>query len=103
MPKRFNEADRLCRQHYQYPKRFSFPTAVLLREEEEKRFGKNPWSQGLSANTHVLEKFTEYANQQGYISSRPTLNDLFARSEDKSILPRDEAPQRVGQRVAVSR
>jgi len=99
----FNEADRLCRQRYQYPKRFSFPTAVLLREEEEKRFGKNPWSHGLSANTHVLEKFIEYANQQGYISSRPTLNDLFARSEDKSILARDEAPQRVGQRVAVSR
>jgi 4,5-dihydroxyphthalate decarboxylase len=93
----FNEADRLCRERYQYPKRFSFPTAVLLREEEEKRFGKNPWSHGLSANTHVLEKFVEYAEQQGYISSRPSLSDLFAMPGGTSSSPRSEAPQRAGE------
>lgn len=80
----FNEADRLCRERYQYPKRLSFPTAVLLREEEEKSFGKNPWSHGLSANAHVLEKFVEYAQRQGYIASRPSLDDLFAHSENIS-------------------
>lgn len=83
----FNESDRLCRERYQYPKRFSFPTAVLLREEEEKRFGKNPWSHGLNSNAHVLEKFVEYAQQQGYISSRPGLHDLFAVSENIACLP----------------
>jgi 4,5-dihydroxyphthalate decarboxylase len=83
----FNEADRLCRERYQYPKRFSFPTAVLLREEQEKRFGKNPWNHGLSSNAHVLEKFVEYAEQQGYISSRPTLNDLFPMAETVSTSP----------------
>ena len=77
----FDDADRLCRQRYQYPKRFSFPTAVLLLEEEEQRFGKNPWSHGLDSNRVILEKFVEYAQQQGYISFRPALDDLFVLPE----------------------
>lgn len=77
----FNDADRLCRQRYQYPKRFSFPTAVLFLEEEEQRFGQNPWNHGLDSNRVILEKFIEYAEQQGYISFRPSLNDLFAVPE----------------------
>jgi len=93
----FNEADRLCRERYQYPKRFSFPTAVLLREEQEKRFGKNPWSHGLNSNAHVLEKFVEYAQQQGYISSRPSLNDLFPATETISSLPSTGASQPASQ------
>ena len=44
----FNEADHHCRLEYEYPKRFSFPTAALFLEEEEQRFGKNPWSHGLA-------------------------------------------------------
>ena len=83
----FREADRICRERYQYPKRFSFPTAVLLREEEEARFGADPWVHGLSANTHVLEKFVEYAEQQGYIASRPNLADLFFAAGPSSASP----------------
>ena len=74
----FNEAVRRCKLDYEYPKRFSFPTAVLFLEEEEKRFGKTPWVHGLNPNRKVLEKFVEYANDQGYISSRPALDDIFA-------------------------
>jgi 4,5-dihydroxyphthalate decarboxylase len=77
----FDDADRLCRQRYQYPKRFSFPTAVLFLEEEEQRFGKNPWSHGLNSNRGILEKLIEYAEEQGYISFRPNLDDLFAVPE----------------------
>jgi 4,5-dihydroxyphthalate decarboxylase len=72
----FDDADRLCRQRYQYPKRFSFPTAVLFLEEEQQRFGKNPWSHGLDSNRVVLEKFIEYAEEQEYISFRPMIDDL---------------------------
>ena len=41
----FNEADwggggRRCRLEYEYPKRFSFPTAVLFLEEEEQQLAK---------------------------------------------------------------
>jgi 4,5-dihydroxyphthalate decarboxylase len=77
----FDDADRLCRQKYHYPKRFSFPTAVLFLEEEELRFGKNPWIQGLEPNRVVLEKFVEYAEDQGYISFRPRVDELFAHSQ----------------------
>jgi 4,5-dihydroxyphthalate decarboxylase len=73
----FDEADRLCRHRYQYPKRFSFPTAVLFMEEEEQRFGQSPWRHGLEPNRHILEKFIEYAEDQGYISFRPRVDDLF--------------------------
>jgi hypothetical protein len=77
----FDDPDRLCRHKYQYPKRFSFPTAVLFLEEEEQRFGKNPWNHGLDPNRVILEKFIEYAEEQGYISFRPTLGDLFVLPE----------------------
>jgi len=74
----FNEANRRCQLEYEYPKRFSFPTAVLFLEEEEQRFGKNPWIHGLEPNRCVLQKFVQYAHQQGYIDSEPALDDLFA-------------------------
>ena len=74
----FNEADRRCQVDYEYPKRFSFPTAVLFLEEEEKRFGNNPWTHGIEPNRKVLEKFVEYAKDQGYIPFQPALDDIFA-------------------------
>jgi len=77
----FNEADRRCRLEYEYPKRFSFPTAVLFLEEEEQQFGKHPWTHGLEANRSVLKKFVQYAREQEYISSEPPLDDLFAPLE----------------------
>jgi len=74
----FTDADRRCQVEYDYPKRFSFPSAVLFLEEEEKRFGKNPWIHGLEPNRVCLEKFVEYAQDQGYIDTRPKLEDIFA-------------------------
>lgn len=74
----FTEADRRCRLEYEYPKRFSFPTAALFLEEEENRFGCNPWIHGLEANRAVLKKFVQYAHEQGYISFEPRVDELFA-------------------------
>jgi len=74
----FDEANRRCRSEYEYPKRFSSPTAVLFLEEEEKRFGNDPWAHGLESNRAVLEKFVQYAHEQGYIPFRPTVPELFA-------------------------
>ncbi len=75
----FQEADRRCRSSYEYPKRLSFPTAVLFLEEEEEIFGREPWVHGVKENSEVLEKFVQYAQKQGYIAERPNLNDLFCR------------------------
>ncbi|MGH9694704.1 MAG: hypothetical protein ACRD5Z_11210, partial [Bryobacteraceae bacterium] len=73
----FNEADRICTREYDYPKRLSFPTGALILEEEEKRFGRNPWQHGLERNRHTLEKFMEYAAAQGYTKRRLSLSECF--------------------------
>lgn len=75
------EADRLCRRSYEYPKRLSFPTAVLIVEEEEATFGKEPWAHGLAANEHVLQKFVQYAEEQNYVPYQPKIDDLFLSEE----------------------
>jgi 4,5-dihydroxyphthalate decarboxylase len=75
----FDEAEKLCHKSYDYAKRLAFPSAVLILEEEEALFGKNPWAHGMTTeNNNVLEKFIEYAEDQGYISYRPKVADLFA-------------------------
>jgi hypothetical protein len=51
----------------------------LIIEEEEELFGENPWGHGLTPeNQLVLEKFIQYAHEQGYVPYRPQLSDLFA-------------------------
>jgi 4,5-dihydroxyphthalate decarboxylase len=75
----FVEAEKICRKSYEYPKRLALPSAVLVIEEEEAAFGKEPFQHGLTPqNQVVLDKFLQYAEEQGYISSRPKLSDLFA-------------------------
>jgi 4,5-dihydroxyphthalate decarboxylase len=75
--KAFDAADAVCRKEYDYPKRLSFPTSVLLLEEEEQRFGKNPWQNGLAPNAHTLGKFMQYAAAQGYTSRVLSLEETF--------------------------
>jgi len=75
--KGFEDADAVCRKEYDYPKRLSFPTGALILEEEEKRFGANPWQHGLEPNKHVLETFMGYAADQGYTGRRLHLGESF--------------------------
>jgi 4,5-dihydroxyphthalate decarboxylase len=73
----FDACDAVCRREYDYPKRLSFPTAVLILEEEAHRFGRNPWQHGLAPNAHTLGKFMNYAASQGYIRRALSLDEAF--------------------------
>ncbi len=83
----FEEADRLARKEYEYPKRLSFPSAPLILEEEEQRFGKNPWQHGLAANRHTLETFMRYAHEQGYTKRRLAVDDAFWTADKTKARP----------------
>ncbi len=48
-----------------------------MLEEEERRFGKNPWQHGLGLNAHTLEKFMQYAASQGYTPRALSIAEAF--------------------------
>ena len=53
------------------------PVGFIARESGV--FGDNPWGHGLTTENQVrLDKFVQYAEEQGYIPYRPELSDLFA-------------------------
>lgn len=81
----FDAADAVCRQEYAYPKQLSFPTGVLLLEEETQRFGRNPWQNGLAPNAHTLDKFMQYAAAQGYIQRPLSLEEAFCQDTKELI------------------
>jgi 4,5-dihydroxyphthalate decarboxylase len=75
--KGFEAADAFCRKEYDYPKRLLFPTAQLILEEEERRFGNNPWQEGLAPNAATLDKFMQYAAAQGYTPRVLSIAEAF--------------------------
>jgi 4,5-dihydroxyphthalate decarboxylase len=88
----FADADRIGRKEYNYPKRLLFPTSVLLLEEEESKFGADPWAHGLEPNRHNLDKFMEYAASQGYTGRRLRLDEAFWPASAGGAIPNDAIP-----------
>jgi 4,5-dihydroxyphthalate decarboxylase len=92
----FQEANDICRKEYEYPKRLSFPTSALILEEEERKFGKDPWAHGLEANRHILETFMDYAVSQGYTGRRLDIGDAFWPKSALSAGSKETHPSLVG-------
>ncbi len=60
------------------PKHLGLSEAVFCLEEERSIYGRNRWSHGIEGpNRKVLETFVRYAHEQGYITRRPALEELF--------------------------
>lgn len=79
MFKAFNEAQRRCLDFYRAdPKHVTFCETVYTMAEERALYGADPWAHGVAANRAALETFIRYANEQGYIRRRPTLDEIFA-------------------------
>ena len=62
------------------PKRFSLLDSVFVQEQQKKAYGNNPYIQGLKANRKIIETFVGYAHDQGYISRKIPVEELFVPS-----------------------
>lgn len=57
-----------------------FATLAFARNELESQFqqlGADPWTSGLAANKANLERFLDYMVDQGLVSARPSVEELF--------------------------
>jgi 4,5-dihydroxyphthalate decarboxylase len=74
----FAEAQRQCDEFWRTDeKRLSLADGVFFLEQHRATYGANPYAQGLAQNRHVLETFLRYAHEQGYISRRLSVEELF--------------------------
>jgi 4,5-dihydroxyphthalate decarboxylase len=56
----------------------SLPWTLAHAEDARSLMGDDYWSYGVEANRHVLEKFLEYARDQGLAGDDQTVDSLFA-------------------------
>jgi len=74
-----SESQQQCLDFYRAdPKHLAFCEMVYTQEEERAIYGADPWAHGVEANRSALETFIRYANEQGYIPRRPSVDEIFA-------------------------
>lgn len=77
----FVAAQRSADEIYQTdPKLMSLLDSVFLLEQQQAAYGANPYVQGLAPNRKIIETFVRYAHDQGYISRRIPVEELFVPS-----------------------
>ena len=55
----------------------TLPMMRAYLDETRELFGDSPWAYGLEPNRAVLDKFLDLAHGEGFISSRPGVEELF--------------------------
>jgi len=73
----FGEAKRLCREFYADPNWSWLAWGRQAFEEEEKLLGPDPWPYGLEKNRANLERFVGYSLDQGLMTKKMALEELF--------------------------
>ncbi|HUK61187.1 MAG TPA: hypothetical protein VLV50_18295 [Stellaceae bacterium] len=66
-------ADECC----QTEKMVSYVDSMFLLEEQRAAYGDDPYRHGFAQNRQVMETFVRYAHEQGYISRRMPIEELF--------------------------
>lgn len=73
----FTEAKRICREFYADPNWSWLAWGRQAFEEEEKLLGPDPWPYGLEKNRANLERFIGYSLDQGLMTRKMALEELF--------------------------
>lgn len=68
----------LERMHYTGVTRYMLPWMFADLEEIQEVFGGDPWPYGVEANRGNFETLMDYMSEQGVISTKPRLEDVFA-------------------------
>jgi 4,5-dihydroxyphthalate decarboxylase len=66
-------ADECC----QIEKMVSYVDSMFLLEQQKAAYGDDPYRHGFAPNRAVMETFVRYAHEQGYISRRIPVEELF--------------------------
>jgi 4,5-dihydroxyphthalate decarboxylase len=75
--KAFSDAKKVCREYYADPNWSWLAWGRQAFEEEEKLLGPDPWPYGLENNRPNLERFVGYSVDQGLMSKKMPIEELF--------------------------
>ncbi len=76
----FEQARAASLRYYEDPNWSRFAWGRQYVEEERRLLGMDPWRNGLAANRASLERFIQFAQEQGLLSRRLAVEALFAES-----------------------
>jgi 4,5-dihydroxyphthalate decarboxylase len=76
----FIAARRAYNEFMEQPHRLSFAWARSYLEEERKFFGKDPFYQGFKENYHDVQNLITFADQQGMLGRRLSVEELFTEN-----------------------
>jgi len=73
----FQQAKEMCYKRMKDPRSFGLVWVQELMKEQETIFGADPWPYNLEDNRTTLEAVVRYEHEQGMISARPPIEELF--------------------------
>jgi len=73
----FQQAKEMCYKRMKDPRSFGLVWVQELMKEQETIFGADPWPYNLEDNRTALEAVVRYEHEQGMISARPPIEELF--------------------------
>jgi len=76
----FQKAKEICYHRMEDPRKVSLAWFMHYWEEQKRILGQDPWVYGLSENIKSLENMISYAYEQGMISRKFKLEELFIQS-----------------------